>query len=118
VPKRERDERLNAFDGGCLVLRRDGEIAGHVATTASKFWSPGRPLTVQQQVWFVVVWADGEKEPSFEDYPPWTTVADIWNGVFVWDSARPHSGEYTAEWLPEGEREARWAALGVTLEDF
>lgn len=54
---------------------------------------------------------------SFEDYPPWTTVADIWDGVFVGDSAGPHSGEYTVEWLPEPERGAQWAALGVNVED-
>jgi hypothetical protein len=118
VFKREHDVRLDAFDRGCLVLRRDGEIAGHVATSLSTFWSPGRPLTLQQWVRFVVVWADGEKEPSFEDYPPWTTVTEICNGVFVWDVRGSHSDEYTAEWLPDEEREARWAALGLTLDDF
>ena len=29
-----------------------------------------------------------------------------------------HSDEYTAEWLPDEERDARWSALGLTLDDF
>jgi hypothetical protein len=118
VLKQERDVRLDVFDRGCLVLRRDGEIAGHVATTLGTFWSPGRPLTMQQCVWFVVVWADGEKEPAVEDYPPWTYVHEIREGRFDWPDGGPRSGEYGAEWLPWEEREAHWAALGVTLDDF
>ena len=116
--KRERDERLAPFDRGCLVLRRDGRIAGHVVTTLGTFWSPGRPLTVQQWVWLVVVWADGQKERAEEDYPPWTYVREIWDGVFVWPGPAPRGGEYTAEWLPDDERAATWDELGVTLDDF
>jgi hypothetical protein len=61
--------------------------------------SPSRPLTTQQWVWFIVVWADGERERLFEDYPPWTAVAEIRSGVFVWESG-PHKGEYAVGWLP------------------
>jgi hypothetical protein len=118
VLKRERDVRLDAFDRGCLVLRRDGKTAGHIASKLDTFWSPGRPLTVQQCVWLVVVWADGEKEPEVEDYPPWTVAQGIWNGVFVWDDPGPRGGEYTVEWVPEKRSRARWAELGVTLDDF
>ena len=82
--KRERDPGLDAFDRGCLVLRRDGETVGHVATTLGTFWSPGRARTVQQWVWLVVVWADGKKERAVEDYPPWTYVREIWDGKFIW----------------------------------
>jgi hypothetical protein len=118
VLRRERDPRLEAFDRSCFVLRRDGEVAGHVATTLSTFWSPGRPLTVQQWVWFVVVWADGQKQRSVEDYAPWTHVRDVWEGRFVWPDPGPHGGEYAVERVPAAEREIRWAALGVTLDDF
>jgi hypothetical protein len=118
VLKRERDARLDAFDRGCLVLRRDGSTAGHIATKLDTFWSPGRPLTVQQCVWLVVVWADGEKEPAVEDYPPWAVVQEIWNGAFVWEDPGPRGGEYTVEWLPGEERQTCWAALGVTPHDF
>lgn len=116
--KRERDVRLEAFDRGCLVLRRDGKTAGHVATTLETFWSPGRPLTTQQCVWFVVVWTDGDKEPSVEDYPPWTFVREIWDGVFVWPDGDARNGEYTVEWLSDDQRQAKWAELGITLDDF
>ena len=116
--RRERDPELDAFDRGCLALRREGATAGHVATALSTFWSPTRPLTVQQRVWLVVVWADGEKERAEEDYPPWTYVREIWDGTFSWPYPGPRSGEYTVEWLPDDEREAKWAELGVTLNDF
>ncbi|MFE7408821.1 hypothetical protein [Isoptericola sp. NPDC057559] len=113
---REHDPSLDVFDGGCLVLRRDGEVAGHVATMLGTFWSPGRPLTVQQQVWLVVVWADGERE-RVEDYPPWSVVASIRAGEYVEDDG-PHRGRYTVTWLPEVESEAMRAELGVTPADF
>jgi hypothetical protein len=64
------------------------------------------------------VWADGEKEPSDEDHPPWTYVREIWAGRLDWPDPGPRGGEYSAEWVPREEREARWAALGVTLDDF
>jgi hypothetical protein len=118
VLKRERDPGLDAFDRGCLVLRRDEETVGHVATTLGTFWSPGRARTVQQWVWLVVVWADGEKERAVEDYPPWTYVREIWDGEFIWPYPGPRNGEYTVEWLPDDEREAKWAELGITLADF
>lgn len=109
---------MEAFDHGCLVLCREGEVAGHVATILSWFWSPSRPLTMQQWVWYIVVWADGERERSAEDYPPWITVTDIRNGVFVVEDDGPRSGEYLAEWLPEPEAKAQWERLGLTVEDF
>jgi len=118
VLKRERDPALEVFDRGCLILRRDGVFAGHVATTLSSFWSPGRPFTMQQWVWYLVVWADGERERPQEDYPPWTTVDEIQNGGFLWLDDGPRGGEYVAEWLPEPDARAQWDALGLTAEDF
>jgi hypothetical protein len=116
--KRERDPELSRFDRGCLALRREGAIVGHVATTLGTFWSPGRARTVQQWVWLVVVWADGEKERAQEDYPPWTYVREISDGEFVWPYPGPRGGAYTVEWLADEEREAKWAELGITLDDF
>ncbi|MEV8026844.1 hypothetical protein [Cellulosimicrobium funkei] len=115
--KRERDAALDVFERGCLTLWREGALAGHVATSLGSFWSPGRPLTIQQQVWFVIVWADGEREASFEDYPPWTVVTEIQGGFFTWDDA-PRSGRYTATWLSEAESAATWDELGISLSDF
>jgi hypothetical protein len=115
--KRERDPALDVFDRGCLTLRREGEVAGHVATSLGTFWSPSRPLTVQQQVWLVVVWADGEREPSIEDYPPWSVVTEIKAGTFTWDHG-PRSGTYTATWLPEAESVAKRDELGIGPNDF
>lgn len=73
---------------------------------------------MQQWVWLLIVWADGTREGPFEDYPPWTTVAEIQRGIFVWEAAGPRSGEYEVEWLPEGDRQARWAQLGIAFDDF
>ncbi|HTW14875.1 MAG TPA: hypothetical protein VMF51_07090 [Nocardioides sp.] len=116
--RRERDLALDAFDRGCWVLRRNGEIAGHVATTLSSFWSPGRPLTAQQWVWYVVVWADGARERAQEDYPPWNAVAELRSGVFAWGDGGPRSGRYDAERLPAPDADAQWISLGLTVEDF
>jgi hypothetical protein len=115
--KRERDPALDVFDGGCLTLWHDGEVAGHVATSLGTFWSPGRPFTIQQQVWLLVVWADGEREASIEEYPPWTVVTEIKAGIFRWDDA-PRSGTYSAAWLPEAEGEAKRTELGISSNDF
>ena len=118
MSERESDPDLAAFDRGCLALRRDGAIVGHVATTLGSFWSPGRLRTVQQWVWLVVVWADGAKERAEEDYPPWTWVREIWSGEFVWPGAGPRGGSYAVDWLADEAREAKWVELGITLADF
>ena len=115
--KRDHDSALDVFDRGCLVLRRGGHVAGHLATLLSTFWSPGRPLTLQDRVWFVVVWDDGERESLIEDYPPWSYVTEIQAGVLVWESG-PHQGAYTVAWLSDGEAAARWEALGITVDEF
>jgi len=118
VFKREQYPELEAFDRGCLTLSRDGVLLGHVATAVSPFWSPGRPLTIQQRVWLVVVWADGKKEWSEEDYPPWTYVREIGEGKLEWPYPGPREGVYEVAWLVQGEREAKLLELGVTDADF
>jgi hypothetical protein len=112
------DPMLDPFRQGIAVLRRNGELAGYVATMVGTFWSPSHPLSRQWWIWLTVVWANGDHEPPFEDYPPWTSVREIHSGTFTWDEGDARRGEYTAEWLTEGEREAAWAALGLTPGDF
>lgn len=65
-----------------------------------------------------MVWANGERERSEEDYPPWSVVAEMQSGVFTWDWDDLHQGQYTVEWLPENEREAVLADLGIAPDDF
>lgn len=113
------DAALDPFRGGIAVLRRDGELAGHVATQVSTFWAPlSLSLRRQWWVWFIVVWADGDREPSAEDYPPWTVVGDMLSGRFVWEDDDAHHGEYAVEWLPEEDRQGTLERLGIRPEDF
>lgn len=78
---RQRDPELEIFRDGVAVLRSDdGNIAGYLSTTLDHFWSPGRPLTWQQCVWFEVIWANGHCERVEEDYPPWTLVEEVRQG--------------------------------------
>jgi hypothetical protein len=113
------DPTLDPFRDGVAVLRRDGEIAGHVATTVGSFWAPfAFTLRYQWSVWYIVVWADGQRERSEEDYPPWSVVAEMQSGRFVWDQDDPHQGEYAIEWLPDTERDLVLAELGVASDHF
>lgn len=115
----EPDPALDPFRGGVAVLRRDGEVAGHVATTVSTFWAP---LSFSRRrhwwVWFIVVWADGDREMRDEDYAPWTVVREMRSGTFSWDQDDAHRGDYTVEWLPEEARQAALSALKIEQDDF
>lgn len=42
-------------------------------------------LRYQWWVWYIVVWTDGHRERSEEDYPPWSVVAEMQSGKFTWD---------------------------------
>jgi hypothetical protein len=112
------DPSLDPFRDGIAVLRRDGVVEGHVATTVGTFWSPSRPLSRQWWVWFIVVWSDGDREPPFEDYPPWRTVQDMQRGYLEWAEGGQDQQRYDIEWLPETERERVRAELGLRAEDF
>jgi hypothetical protein len=113
------DETLDPFRGGVAVLRRNGEVAGHVATKVMTFWAPFS-LSRRRQwwVWYLVVWADGDRELPDEDYPPWTTVREMRSGTFTWDQDDAHRGCYTVEWLPEEARQEALAALRIGPDDF
>ena len=113
------DPALDPFRGGVAVLRRDGELAGHVATQVGTFWAPfSFSRRRQWWVWFIVVWANGDREPLDEDYPPWTVVREMSSGTFSWEEDDAHRGEYTVEWLPEEARQKALVALGIRPEDF
>ena len=87
VPRRRPapDPRLGPFDGGVAELRRGGEVRGHLSTTVSTSWSPGRPLARQWWVWFEVAWSDGVREVPVEDYRRgrWSSRCwrDAWTGT-------------------------------------
>lgn len=110
---------LDAFRGGVAALRRDGQVAGHIATSVRTFWAPlSFSRRRQWWVWFIVVWANGERESPEEDYPPWTMVREMRSGTFSWDEEDEHRGHYTVEWLPERARQEALAALHIPPEDF
>ena len=73
---------------------------------------------MQDWVWLLVVWADGDRELPLEDYPPWSAVAELRSGVFAHDAPGPRHGEYGVERLDPAAAAARWAALGIRVEDF
>ncbi len=115
--KRDHDPALDIFDQGIAVLWQGDDVAGHVATTLSTFWSPGRPLTRQDWVWLLIVWSDGAREYPFEDYPPWTTRREIQAGFLTWDQG-DREGTYRAVWVPDDQRQSEWARLGIAVTDF
>ncbi len=43
--------------------------------------SKGPPRADRWWVWFIVVWANGDRERPFEDYPPWTVVRETQSGA-------------------------------------
>jgi hypothetical protein len=112
------DPDLDPFREGIAAMRHDGKLAGYLASSVGTFWSPSRPLIRQWRVWFIVIWADGAREPRFEDYPPWTTVRELQSGTFTWDGGDAHRGEYAAEWLTEDDSEAVRSSLRIRPEDF
>jgi hypothetical protein len=121
IPKRpEPDPTLDPFDDGLAVLYRDGAVAGHIATSLGTFWSPFQPFSRHWWVWAVVVWNDGTKERSEEDYAPWTFVADMTSGTYEWAGPTddPRTGIYSIEWVPEEEARHVRDQLGIRREDF
>ena len=115
--KRDHDPALDVFDKGTAVLRQGDVVAGHIASTLSTMWSPSRPFTRQDWIWLLIVWTNGDRERPIEDYPPWSIVKEICDGVLTWDEG-DHRGTYSVEWLPADQTPATWTALGISLEDF
>ena len=69
-------------------------------------------------MWFIVVWNDGERESSFEDYPAWLTVNELKAGQLVWNGGHKPHGVYDARWVPSDRREQVLQELDVSAEDF
>ena len=107
------DPALEPFDLGLAVLRLNGQVAGHVATTLGSF-STLFSRQMQPWIWYIVIWADGTREHPEEDYPPWTFVREVQSGYFD----GPGSVRYEAQWLEEPERTRMWAELGISVDDF
>lgn len=123
LPEPDFGPELERFHNGLAVLLRDGEPVGHVASSLGYFTTRGGR---QPWVWLVVVWSDGTKEDSVEDYAPWTYVAEMRAGYFEWTDGfgrvrgRKHRyvGRYEIEWLPRDCALAERERLGVSLKDF
>ena len=111
-PDPDPDPRAEPFRDGVAALIRDGAPAGHLVSTLTTFWSPSRPLHRQWWVWFVIIWADGCREPPQEDYPPWSVVSEMDDGYLEVD-AGDHSGRYDVTWLADREAHRVRRDLGV-----
>ena len=113
------DASLDAFDGGVGVLSRDGVRAGHVATVRWQYHGLlGRQL--HWWIWYLVVWEDGTRERSQEDYAPYLAVQAMRAGYLDVDVARDptRAGRYDFAWLPPAEAAATRERLGIQDSDF
>ena len=111
------DPTLEPFEGGVGTLSQHGEIKGHVATTRSTFWSPSSPLRMQWWIWYFLVWEDGTRERSTEDYPPFTAVNEMTNGYLeVEGTAR--DGRYDFSWLSDEDAASVRTQNNITDADF
>ncbi|WP_157803668.1 hypothetical protein [Luteimicrobium subarcticum] len=116
------------------TLHVGGILMGHLASVVGEITFPGR----SPWPWFVIVWADGTKEPAFEDYgPAWYTVRELdaghldhhgpsvlleeRRGVFGGVSQRWGPGPpvvFDFAWLPRDEAASMWQVLGLRDADF
>ncbi|WP_111767598.1 hypothetical protein [Nakamurella deserti] len=66
------------------------------------------------------MWSDGTRERPFEDYPPWSWVAEMSEGFFDWDvrPGDPRSGRYEVEWMNADDARRAWAELSIRPEYF
>ncbi|WP_434161416.1 hypothetical protein [Clavibacter michiganensis] len=113
------DAAFEPFDDGVGVLSRDGVRAGHVAFVRGTYHG----LFDRQWkwwIWYIVIWEDGTRERSQEDYEPYLAVQEIQAGYLDVDSPANKSmyGRYDFVWLPREEAEATRARLGIQDSDF
>lgn len=126
------DPKLRAYDHGVGILSVGGQTKGYLATVVLTMSFPrGQPW-----VWSVIVWADGAKERSFEDYGPgWCTVRELDAGFldhygptvtrerrllglrFVSQRPGPPT-RYDFARLPADEAAKKWGELGLVDADF
>ena len=62
-----------------------------------------------------MTWADGRRERVYEDYQPWTSVAELLTGHFVWERGTTKA-VFTTEWLTGSERADAWQEYGILDE--
>jgi len=124
---------MRPFDRGIGTLTVDGELRGYLASIVGRIVFPSRAVWP----WFVVVWLDGSKERSFEDYGPvWATVRGLEAGRFEHFGPSVHGGErrflwwrlaglmrgapttFDFTWLPAAEAQRKWEELGLADDDF
>ncbi|WP_406831256.1 hypothetical protein ABEG17_00325 [Pedococcus sp. KACC 23699] len=127
------DPALRAYDRGVGTLRVSGEVRGYLASVVGEIKFPARA----PWPWFVVVWLDGTKERSFEDYGPhWCTVSELdagyfdhyeqgtrkdrrgWFGRTIKDTEQGPPRRYEFAWLPADEAAEKWVELRLTDNDF
>jgi hypothetical protein len=113
------DVAFDPFDGGVGVLSRDGVRTGHVATVLGKYHG----LFDRQWrwwIWYIVVWEDGTRERSQEDYEPYLAMQEIRAGYLHVDvaSEKSRAGRHDFLWLPREAWQATRTRLGIRDSDF
>lgn len=126
------DPQLRAYDHGLGTLRVDGELMGYLASVVGEMRFPSR----QPWPWFVIVWTDGFKERSFEDYGSWwLTVRELdagyldhygpsvrqesrFLGIRSVSEKRGSPCRFEFERLPADEAAQKWIELGLVDSDF
>jgi hypothetical protein len=121
-----------ALDHGVGTLHVRGELKGYLASVLGETRFPSR----QPWAWFVIVWLDGRKENSFEDYGPmWPIVRELDGGYFDYFEPSVMSDQkffgltiqsrklgpprlYEFAWLPAAEAAEKWRELGLADSDF
>jgi hypothetical protein len=114
------------------TLHVDGELKGYLASVVGDMRFPSR----EPWPWFVIVWTDGTKELSFEDYGPgWWTVRELDAGylqhfgpsamrerrIFRMRFVSGRMGPpclFDFAWLPPEEAAAKWQELGLVDAEF
>lgn len=127
------DPQLRAYDHGVGTLTIDGVSKGHLASVVGEITFP----STSPWPWFVIIWTDGTKERSFEDYGPgWYAVRELEAGVLhhfgpsIRLERRGLFGRWVRytrpgprcvfdfAWLPRDEATAKWRELGLADSDF
>lgn len=113
----EPEPMLEPFHDGLGELWSNGELVGHVATTVMRY-AGCLSRRSHWWVWLIVVWADGTRERSREDYAPWSYVAEMVDGVFVWEEGSSRDGRYEFTRLPAAQAASERLRLGIQPSDF
>ena len=97
------------FDNGVGVLTQNGEFSGHVVTV----------LLNRTWIWYIVVWADGTREHSAEDYWPNYYVAnEIAHGFLELVRPSSRTGRFDFAWLSSEDAATTRGRLGILASDF